>query len=157
MVRSLWRSELDGPIAPATQFGIGPGGVAGAIGLASDGTGGFLVVGRVFGDLGGPSAGGYDAFFARHDNQGIQLWIKQFGTAEWDAATAVTADGSGGAYVVGYLESLSGDGDVYVGRYDGDGNELWYDRFGDRNWMDQAWAVVSDGAGGRVRRRNHTR
>src|SRR5687768_14342731 len=44
---------------------------------AYDGSGGVYVGGYTGGSLGGPSAGNTDAWFARYDNAGNQLWKRQ--------------------------------------------------------------------------------
>ncbi|MCH8806336.1 MAG: hypothetical protein IH986_09645, partial [Planctomycetes bacterium] len=41
--------------------------------LAPDGAGGVMVAGTTEGSLGGPNAGGLDAFLARYDSDGNQL------------------------------------------------------------------------------------
>ena len=46
---------------------------------ASDTAGGFYVGGQTEASLGGPGAGFFDAWFARYDAAGNQLWIRQFG------------------------------------------------------------------------------
>lgn len=48
---------------------------------APDGLGGVYVSGRTAGNLGGPSAGGNDAWLAHYDNAGNQTWIRQLGTS----------------------------------------------------------------------------
>ena len=63
--------------------------------LAPDGAGGVMVAGSTDCSLGGPIAGctcawpwncPSDAFLARYDSAGNQLWIRQFGTTNTDYA-----------------------------------------------------------------------
>lgn len=64
--------------------------------------GAIFVAGSVSGEIAGQTArGGQDAFAARYDAEGRQLWVKQFGGSSDDAAAAVASaaavDGAGGA------------------------------------------------------------
>src|SRR5690349_8574679 len=68
---------------------------------APDGSGGVYVGGRTAGDLGGPGAGGDDAWLARYDAVGNQMWIRQFGSIGADYLFASAADGTGGTFVGG--------------------------------------------------------
>ncbi|MCH9058903.1 MAG: hypothetical protein IIB55_09780, partial [Planctomycetes bacterium] len=70
--------------------------------LAPDGAGGVMVAGPTSGSPGGPNAGSYDAFLARYDSEGNQLWIRQFGTSAGDRAGALAPDGAGGVLVAGW-------------------------------------------------------
>ncbi|MCC6294330.1 MAG: hypothetical protein IT164_16895 [Bryobacterales bacterium] len=73
-----------------------------------------------------------DAFVSLHDENGKLRWVRQFGSTNGveDGATAVAADGSG-AYVVGTTlgtlpgMSLVGGRDIFIRKYDGEGNVLW--------------------------------
>ncbi|MCH8269587.1 MAG: hypothetical protein IH985_00055 [Planctomycetes bacterium] len=91
--------------------------------LAPDGAGGVLVAGSTAGNLGGPHAGGWDAFLARYDGAGDRLWIRQFGTSEDDVASALAPDGPGGVMVAGWTDgSLGGPSaggwDAFLARYE---------------------------------------
>jgi hypothetical protein len=102
---------------------------------APDGSGGVYVGGDTTGSFGGPSAGGDDAWLARYDSAGNQLWIRQLGTSAIEWVEAAAPDGSGGLYVAGRtLGSLGGPnaglGDVWLARYDGAGNQLWIRQLG---------------------------
>jgi hypothetical protein len=44
---------------------------------------------------------GGDAFIRKYNSDGDEQWTRQFGTSEGDAANGVSADSSGGVYVVG--------------------------------------------------------
>ncbi len=101
---------------------------------------GVYVAGDTIGVLPGQTAAGLndkDAFISLHDEAGNLKWIRQFGSAAVaeDVATAVAADGSG-AYVVGYTKGALGGqtnlggSDVFVRKYDKDGNVLWTRQFG---------------------------
>jgi hypothetical protein len=119
---------------------------------APDGSGGVYVSGWTDGSLGGPHAGDYDAWIARYDSAGSQLWIRQLGTKGLDAARTVSSDGSGGMYVGGWTErSLGGPNagsyDAWLARYDSAGNQVWIRQFGTSSG-DQAYSSAPDGSGG---------
>jgi Beta-propeller repeat len=124
-----------------------------ATGLASDGAGGVIVVGATDDNLGGPNAGETDAFVARYDGTGSRVWIKQFGTSEYEEATAVVPDGAGGAYIGGnvWYANLGGPNagreDAYLAHYDAAGNRIWIRQFG-TSGVDRILALAVDGNGG---------
>jgi hypothetical protein len=120
--------------------------------MAPHPSGGFFAAGDTANSLGGPSAGGTDAFLARYDSDGVQLWMRQFGTPMLEYATALSHDGSGGVFIGGVTEGSLGSQnagmiDAYVARYDGDGNRLWLIQFGGE-YADNVTALAFDGAGG---------
>jgi hypothetical protein len=75
--------------------------------------------------IGGTGGADYDAWIAHYDSAGIQSWIRQFGTSDFEEAYAAAPDGSGGVYVSGWTNgSLGGPsagfhGDPWLARYDG--------------------------------------
>lgn len=92
-----------------------------AEGVAADAFGNAYVVGHTFGDLGGPSAGGRDAYIAKYSADGEQLWIQQFGTSAHESADnpEIVTDNLGHFYVVGGTEGALGESnfgsqDVFV-------------------------------------------
>lgn len=117
-----------------------------------DGLGGVFVGGLTAGSLGGPSAGGADAWLARHDSTGTQLWIRQVGTGATDFVAAVAQDGTGGVFVSGDTGASLwgpnlGSRDSWLARYDSGGNQVWSHQFGtDR--ADWVIAAAPDNSGG---------
>lgn len=115
-------------------------GVAGyettAYGVCTDGLSGLYVTGTTTGALGGPAAGGLDAFIARYDASGTLLWTRQLGGTDYDVANAVTVDGQGNAYICGKTtwnvlgQSRFGFDDVFVAKYNSSGNLMWVNQFG---------------------------
>jgi hypothetical protein len=132
------------------QFGTA--GFDTASGITPLAGGGYVVSGLTSGALTGTSAGGDDFFLARYDSNGDQVWLRQYGSNDFDFASSVTTDQSGGTLVVGDTkgklgETLFGYHDAFVARFDPDGNQLWVRQFGTPTW-DVAHAVASDGLGG---------
>jgi hypothetical protein len=132
------------------QFGTSAGDY---LGISSpDGSGGIYVGGMTRGSLGGPNAGAQDAWLARYDSAGNQVWIRQFGTASIDRLNAAATDGASGIYVsgdtLGNLRGLqAGGGDAWLARFDSLGNQLWIHQFGTTT-EDGVYASAPDGSGG---------
>lgn len=122
--------------------------------ITSDGSGGALVAGTSTGSLGGPHVGVLynDAWLARYDASGAQLWIRQFGSIQREDVYGIAGDGQGGAFVAGNtwgdLASASNGGvDAFVARFGPSGTLQWMQQFGTNGW-DSAHGVTTDGAGG---------
>src|SRR5439155_701956 len=81
------------------QFGTS--GDDGPCGVAVDAAGNVYVAGFTSGNLGGASAGDYDAFVAKYDAAGSAFWTRQFGTSDYDDAHGVAVDAAGNVYVAG--------------------------------------------------------
>ncbi len=131
------------------QIGTSLDDYAGTVSL--DGTGGAYWGNWTEGSLGGPNAGGGDAWLARHDGAGNQLWIRQLGTHSADVIRASAPDGAGGVYVSGYTAGSlggpnAGDTDPWVARFDSAGGQTWIRQFG-TNAIEDSYAVSSDGGG----------
>jgi catechol 2,3-dioxygenase-like lactoylglutathione lyase family enzyme len=119
---------------------------------APESFGGVYIGGSTAGNLGGPNAGEYDAWLARYDSAGSQLWIRQFGSVVRDYPTGAAPDGAGGAYVGGYTYgSLGGPSagfiDAWLAHYDGAGNQLWIRQLG-TSLQDTLTSAAPDGSGG---------
>jgi hypothetical protein len=131
------------------QFGTTQSDVA--HGVAVDASGDVVVVGRTDGALGKAQAGGGDAIVRRYSPSGRLRWTRQFGTAERDEALGVAIDGSGNAYVVGYVgAALVGAGfgtdDAFIRKLGLGGKVRWTRQFGTASG-DYANAVVTDRKG----------
>ena len=93
----------------------------------ADGTGGVLLAGFTAGNFGG-GTGGQDAFLARYDDDGSQLWVHQFGTPNDDVNRAgvlahVGLDGVivGGTTNANMAGPNAGESDVFLTRITIDG------------------------------------
>ena len=100
---------------------------------------------------GGTNAGRSDGFVTKLDLQGAHVWTVQFGTAENDNIAGVAADATG-VYVVGYTNGAFpgstnlGSSDIFIRKYDTNGNVAWTQQFGTTG-ADIAGAAAVDGAG----------
>lgn len=148
----VWLARYDGAGSQLWIRQYGTGGWESAWALASNGAGGVFQSGLTNGSLGGPGAGAFDAWVARYDGAGNQLWIRQFGTNKDDWNTAATPDGAGGVYLTGWTAGSlggpsAGNWDIWVARYDGSGNQLWIRQLG-TIFNDRPHSAAPDGAGG---------
>ena len=71
--------------------------------MATDPDGTIYIAGDSFGSVGGPNAGMADAYLAKLDPSGRQLWARQLGSPQGDVAR-VAVDPHGGAYLAGQTD-----------------------------------------------------
>jgi hypothetical protein len=128
-----------------------------ATACAFDGAGGVFVTGVSFPDATAVATGKGDAWLARYDGAGNQLWLRNLGTSMADTSARVLADGSGGAFLCGSTGGslggpLTGSVDAWLARFDGAGNSLWIRQFGTPALLPEkgtrATGLAADGAGG---------
>ncbi len=125
--------DSDGNEVWTRQFGASN--TAEANGVAVDASG-LYVTGGAYGVFPGQSTtGSFDAFVRKYDFDGNEVWTRQFGTSRFDLAHTVAADASG-VYVAGFTQGAlpgqtgAGSFDVFVRKFDTDGNEAWTSQFG---------------------------
>lgn len=99
-----------------------------AFGMATDSSGNIFVAGSTEGSLGGFSnKGGNDAFLAKLDTDGNNIWTYMWGTEKTDAAMAVVVDKDGNIYVAGITEGSfegfqnAGRNDIFLTKVSPDG------------------------------------
>lgn len=145
----LSRRAADGSQLWLARWGGVP---ASALGLAEDAAGNIFVVGRTEGDFAGPNAGNWDAIVSKLDEDGNELWSRQWGTMEHDVAIAVAADLAGNAYVTGYTvgdldgNDSAGMADVFLVKLDPAGTKEWTRTLGSAG-EDSGNSVLVDGSG----------
>jgi hypothetical protein len=115
-------------------------------------TSGIYVAGLTVGAMpGATSAGAHDVFVQKYDADGKELWTRQFGTSNLDEVCGIAIDASG-VYVAGTTRGALtgqtgvGGADMFVRKYDAEGNEIWTRQFGTTEY-DQARAMSVHGAG----------
>jgi hypothetical protein len=125
-----------------------------AIEVTGDSSGGVFVVGNTNGEFPGQTnVGGSDSFIRKYSSDGDEIWTRQFGTSGGVSATGVSADSSGGVYVVGGTgdtfpgQTSEGGGDAYIRKYNSDGDEIWTRQFGTSDF-EYASGVSVDSSGG---------
>ncbi len=102
------------------------------------------------------SSPSYDAYLASFDDDGNLKWAKRAGSSSEDQASAVACDAQGNTYMVGYYGAeatfgantlaFTGWNDLFVAKYDNNGNVLWAQGAGGGK-LDVANAVTLDGDG----------
>jgi len=118
-------------------------------------------------DFGGrllTSAGKYDIFLAKFDSNGNYIWGKSFGGGDWDYGLSTSVDRSGNVYITGYFHSSSIDfgggaltnaggscgsypcSDIFLAKFDSNGNHKWSKRFGGSS-DDRGYSVFVDSSG----------
>ncbi|MVM28622.1 hypothetical protein GO755_01165 [Spirosoma sp. HMF4905] len=90
------------------------------------------------------SAGTYDIFVAKYDTDGNYIWAKRAGGPNYDFSYSVAVDASNNVLLTGYFESTAdfdpssnvasltavGNGDIFVAKYDAQGNYIWAKNMG---------------------------
>lgn len=107
------------------------------------------------------SAGSYDVFVSKLDQDGDFLWGKHFGGPGEDLANGIAVDVNGGVYLTGYFNAtadmdpsdmdsftLTSDGeeDIYINKLDALGNFVWAVSMGSPGW-DVGSAIAVDPSG----------
>ena len=103
--------------------------------LINDNTGNIYVSGSTSNTLDNEShIGGKDIFLVKFDSSLNRLWTKTIGTSNDEEAYSIAMDSLGNSYVVGYTRgALDGnsrlgvinDKDIFIIKYDEDGNKEW--------------------------------
>jgi hypothetical protein len=107
------------------------------------------VCGETSGSLyGGTYRGDYDAFLAKYDGQGNLLWSQQIGTSGTDYGYSIASDSSDNVYICGATAGSlygtnAGSSDVFLAKYDGQGNLLWSQQIG-TSGADYGYSVAAD-------------
>ena len=108
-----------------------------AFAVAAD-AGGAYVVGDATGLTGQPQIFNDGAFIRKYDPDGNEIWTRLFAVPEVVASTAAmgVALDSTGVYIAGYADgtlpgqTFVGNQDIFVRKYDFNGNEMWTREFG---------------------------
>jgi hypothetical protein len=117
-----------------------------AVTVSNDGS--VYAAGWTLGDLAGENAGVYDGVLTKLDNDGQVEWTRQFGTADYEWTWGVDTDSQGNVYATGWtLGDLAGENagsyDVFLAKYDSEGNQVWIQQFG-TSGDDQAFRINID-------------
>ncbi len=146
---SLSKFDSSGNELWTTQIGTSDGDESRSVAVAASGD--VYISGRTEGDLGGPSAGGRDAFLSKFDASGNEVWTTQIGTSSSDYSESVAVAASGDVYIsggtYGDLGGMSaGLDDAFLSKFDSSGNELWTRQIG-TNGYDRSYSVAVDASG----------
>jgi len=133
----------------------GTSGSTTAGGATADSSGNIYVCGHTSASLPGNSLTGIsDAFVAKYDSNGNQLWVHQFGSSGNPTfAAKLTMDGFGNLFVTGSTggglsgNTLTGTQDFFLAKYDTSGNVQWTKQLGAASAITYGYGVGSDAAG----------
>jgi len=102
------------------------------------------------------SGGATDVYLAKYDPSGNHLWSQRFGDLASEGAHGLTVDGAGYVIIAGFfrgsvdfgglLLTSAGGQDIFLAKFDPDGNHHCSRGFGDAGHQ-LPWSVVADGAG----------
>jgi hypothetical protein len=155
--QDYWLARFDGSGGRVAERQRGTGGFDSANALAPNvganfGSYTFFVGGDTSGSLGGPNAGGQDAWLVRTDSSLSLIWSRQLGTVFEETLNAAATDGVGGVYVCGGTGGnlggpTAGGQDGWLARYDVQGNRTWIRQFGTVG-RDEVRAATPDGSSG---------
>ncbi|MGB3947616.1 MAG: SBBP repeat-containing protein [Bacteroidia bacterium] len=86
-----------------------------------------------------------DIFIAKYDKNGNFIWAKKAGGTNYDYANGIATDKNGNIYLTGLfigtatfgtlsITSTTNDYDVFIAKYDSNGNALWVQKGGGNVW-----------------------
>jgi hypothetical protein len=103
-----------------------------------------------------PNTSSSDAFVAKYSKRGELVWARQAGGTGYDRGAGIAVDSTGSSFVAGTFTgkatfgsrtmTSSGASDIFLAKYDGDGNLLWAQQAGGKSY-DWASSVALDSAG----------
>ncbi len=132
-------------------------------GVSCDPSGNVFMTGQfssamiTFGTFTLTSGGWNTIFITKYDPNGNVLWAKNAGGTGNDCSTAISIDGAGNSYITGYFWSSSitfgtytltnvGCSDLFIVKYDPNGNVLWANNSGGLSCEGSA-SISSDAVG----------
>lgn len=101
--------------------------------------------------------GSNDIFLAKYTLSGTLLWARRAGGYDYEKALGITTDNNGNIFMCGLFRgtvkfgsstyiSSSGNNDIFVAKYDANGNFLWVKKAGSSQ-RDEAKSIVCDYSG----------
>ena len=126
----LWSRQLD----PGVVDNTGP---------TADDQGNIYIFGLARSTPERQTKGEADAYFAKYDKAGTQLWARLVGTPKHDVCGGLDVDADGNLYIAGYTHGdfakpNKGGQDMFIAAYSQAGALLWRDQIG---------TAANDGAG----------
>lgn len=117
---------------------------------------GFFKENATFGNIQLTSYGDWDIFIAKYDTIGNCIWAKGAGTVIEDFGTGISADSDGYSYLTGSFKGIAtfgtiqivgyGGSDVFIAKYDPNGNCVWVKKAGGGS-IDEGAGISTDPEG----------
>lgn len=147
----LVKLDTDGNHEWTRQFGTAQHTTVQAV--ATDHNGNVYAAGTTRGQFpGNINSGEADAFVAKFTSDGVQRWVRHFGTNGYDSADGMALDSEGNLYVTGRVFGAlpgqidHGDRDAMLIKLNADGDAIWSRQFGtDGNDHGQVTTLASSG------------
>jgi outer membrane protein assembly factor BamB len=100
--------------------------------------------------LAGTNAGLADAFLAKFDEMGNQVWSRQLGTSSFEVSSSVAVDSTGGIYITGFsygalAGTQKGPSDLFLFKFNSTGDKAWSQQIG--SGLDSGWSITVSSAG----------
>jgi hypothetical protein len=117
----------------------------GGYGIAVDASGNVYVTGceYVIGEW-------FNIWVRKYDSDGNEIWTRTYnGTSnDWDEGHGIAVDRSGNVYVIGDEYVTGESSNIWVRKYDSNGNEIWTRTYnGTGNGWDEGYDIAIDGSG----------
>ena len=118
---------------------------------------GFFVGSMSFGGQSLSAGGNSSIFLCKLSSTGTVAWLQRAGSSSYNIATSLATDAAGNVYLTGAVDGNASFGtvglpnpngkyDLFVAKYDGQGNALWARRAGGAN-DDMGMSLTVDAAG----------
>lgn len=116
-----------------------------------DDNGNVYISGKTSGDMAGKNLGKNDGFITKIDSSGVTIWTRQFGSDGDEDIQWSAIDMKGNIYITGWttgalINKNFGREDIFVVKYDSDGEKVWSKQFGTDS-TDMAKGICADNAG----------
>ncbi|PAW87328.1 MAG: hypothetical protein B9S33_06445 [Pedosphaera sp. Tous-C6FEB] len=158
--RNIQITPLDIPPEFQSAGSTGGTGTDTVLFMSNDAPGNTYVSGSfngttVIGGTAMTSAGSFDAYLAKFGPAGNALWVRQVGSTGDESGFGSAPLANGDVYFCGRFHNTASFGstnltasgqDLFLARYDGNGNLIWARKAGGTG-SDAAYAVVADAAG----------
>jgi uncharacterized delta-60 repeat protein len=120
-----------------------------ARGVATDADGNVVVVGF---DWNGGAGEGDDLWIRKYDRDGTRIWTRTHSGAasDDDYGYGIATDGDGNVLVTGRVVDRADDANIWVRKYDADGDEVWTDSPDVRTSVYEGGAAIAADSSGNV-------
>ncbi len=142
----LVKYSSDGQKIWARQYGSDSTDIATGIYINNQGS--IYLAGSTMGKMGISAFGNQDGFVIKLDNDGVPMYIKQFGSVGYDGCTAITGDTKDILYIVGSTFGILGAEnkgfmDIYTGIFSEKDMQIKFSQFGSEGF-DVPTSILAD-------------